>query len=134
MSEGAEGGEPGQAVLVVEDDQAIGNMLTTLLSVEGYRPMLIGDGRSALDAVRAIRPALMTLDLSLPVMDGLQVLDHLRQDRDDADPGARIPIIVVSAYTERLTPVHRSRVAAILTKPFEIESLMRCIRTALGET
>ena len=117
---------PDLTVLVIEDDPAIGNMLSTLLTVEGYRPMLVVDGREGLDAARAVRPALITLDLSLPSLDGVQVLERLDEGTD-----LRTPVIIVSAYTDRLTPAHRSRVSAILTKPFEIDTLLSCISAAL---
>jgi DNA-binding response OmpR family regulator len=114
-------------VLIIEDDPAIGHMMSTLLGVEGYRPVLVDDGFEGLKVARALRPALITLDLSLPTMDGLQILDRL-------DDGAerRTPVIVVSAYTDRLTPAHRARVSAIVTKPFEIDTLLSCINAALG--
>lgn len=113
-------------VLVIEDDPAIGNMLSTLLGVEGYRPVLVVDGLVGLQQAHALQPALITLDLSLPTLDGLQVLDRLDQ------PGLpRIPVVVVSAYTDRLTTNHRARVSAIVTKPFEIEALLGCISAAL---
>ena len=114
-------------VLIIEDDPAIGHMLTTLLSVEGYQPVLMADGQAGLDAARDLRPALITLDLSLPTIDGTQVLDQLDQQTD-----VRIPVIIVSAYTDQLTNAHRTRVSAILTKPFEIDTLLSCISAALG--
>ena len=116
-----------RTVLIIEDDPAIGHMLTTLLSVEGYQPVLKSDGQDGLDAARELRPALITLDLSLPTLDGTQVLEQL-----DRQPGPRIPVIIVSAYTEKLTSAHRARVSAIVTKPFEIDTLLNCISTALG--
>jgi len=119
---------PGRAVLVVEDDQGIGKMLVALLSAEGYHPTLVTDGGAALDAVRVVRPALITLDLSLPTVDGVQVLERLDETAYD-----RVPVIVVSAYTDRLTAAHRARAAAVLTMPFEIDTLLSCISLALGE-
>ena len=117
---------PDRTVLVIEDDPAIGNMLSTLLAVEGYRPILVVDGQEGLNAARTLRPALITLDLSLPSMDGLQILDRL-----DEGAGSWTPVIIVSAYTDRLTSAHRARVSAILTKPFEIDTLLSCITAAL---
>jgi DNA-binding response OmpR family regulator len=118
---------PNRTVLVVEDDPSIGNMLSTLLAVEGYQPVLIADGLEGLGAAHSLQPSVITLDLSLPSLDGFTFLDRL--DR----PGQpRIPVIIVSAYTDRLTVDHRARVSAILTKPFEIETLLGCIRAALG--
>ena len=127
MSDRAARGAPERTVLVIEDDPAIGTMLSTLLAVEGYRPVLVVDGRKGLDAARTLRPALITLDLSLPTMDGLQILDRL-----DEGIEVRTPVIIVSAYTDRLTAAHRARVSAILTKPFEIDTLLSCMTAALG--
>jgi DNA-binding response OmpR family regulator len=115
-----------RTVLVIEDDPAIGNMLSTLLAVEGYRPVLVVDGLEGLEKARTLRPSLITLDLSLPTMDGLQILDRL-----DDGAASRTPVIIVSAYTDRLTRAHRARVSAILTKPFEIDTLLSCITAAL---
>jgi len=121
---------PSRTVLVVEDDPAIGHMLTTLLAVEGYRPILIVDGLEGLAAAQLLHPALITLDLSLPGLDGFKFLDRL--DRLDQPDEPRIPVIIVSAYTDQLTVDHRARVSAIVTKPFEIETLLGCISAALG--
>lgn len=129
MSQHVAENAPDQTVLVIEDDPAIGNMLSTLLTVEGYRAMLVVDGQEGLDAARTVRPALITLDLSLPSLDGVQVLERLDEGTD-----LRTPVIIVSAYTDRLTPAHRSRVSAILTKPFEIDTLLSCISAALRGT
>ena len=120
----------GQAstVLVVEDDPAIGNMLVVLLNAEGYRAELVEDGGRALDTVRTCRPDLITLDLSLPNVDGVEILDQL-----DRNGEARVPIVVVSAYTERLAERHRQRVSAIIPKPFEIDDLLRSISTVLRD-
>ncbi len=126
MGDHVANGAPDRTVLVIEDDPAIGTMLSTLLAVEGYRPVLVVDGREGLEAARALRPALITLDLSLPTMDGLQILNRL-----DEGTESRTPVIVVSAYTDRLTRAHRARVSAILTKPFEIDTLLNCISAAL---
>jgi DNA-binding response OmpR family regulator len=115
-----------QTILIIEDDPA---MMTTLLTVEGYKPVLVADGQAGLAAAQRLRPALITLDLSLPTLDGGQVLDRL-----DGVANVRIPVVVVSAYTDQLTPSQRARVSAIVTKPFEIDTLLSCISTALGRT
>ena len=126
MSDHVANGAPDRTVLIIEDDPAIGNMLSTLLAVEGYRPILVADGKEGLDTARRLRPALITLDLSLPSLDGVQILERL-----DEGTETRTPVIIVSAYTDRLTSAHRSRVSAVLTKPFEIDTLLNCISAAL---
>jgi DNA-binding response OmpR family regulator len=126
VSDHGAGNAPDLTVLVIEDDPAIGNMLSTLLAVEGYRPILVVDGKEGLDTARRLRPAVITLDLSLPSLDGVQILERLDQGTED-----RTPVIIVSAYTDRLTAAHRARVSAVLTKPFEIDTLLSCISAAL---
>ena len=129
MSGDLTGGGPPRTVLVVEDDPAIGHMMVTLLEAEGYRPVLVADGALALDAARGERPALITLDLSLPNLDGLQILDRLDDTID-----AVVPVVVVSAYTKRLTDRHRQRAAAIVEKPFDVDTLLRSISAAIGSS
>ncbi|MCC7371845.1 MAG: response regulator transcription factor [Chloroflexi bacterium] len=116
-----------RTVLIVEDDPAIGHMMKTLLTVEGYRPVLVTDGQEALDVARDVQPALITLDLSLPTMNGAEVLERL----DDYVP-ERVPVVIVSAYTDELTAEQRARVTAIVEKPFEIDALVACIDAALA--
>jgi DNA-binding response OmpR family regulator len=122
------GPDANPAVLVVEDDPAIGTMLVSLLSAEGYRADLVADGRQVLPSVRDRQPDLITLDLSLPHLDGNEILDLL-----DGSAGTGVPVVVVSAYTERLAERHRRRVAAVITKPFEIDDLLSSIETALDQ-
>ena len=126
MSDHVAKSAPGVTVLIIEDDPAIGTMLSPLLGVEGYHPLLVADGQDGLDTARMMRPAAITLDLSLPSLDGIQILERLDEGTEQ-----RIPVIIVSAYTDRLTLAHRARVSAILTKPFEIDTLLSCISAAL---
>lgn len=106
-------------------------MLLTLLSVEGYQPVLVTDGLEGLMVAHSLRPALITLDLSLPTLDGSRLLDQL--DNGPSGTGRpKIPVIVISAYTDQLSSAHRARVSAILTKPFEIDSLLSAISAVLG--
>jgi DNA-binding response OmpR family regulator len=119
---------PGRAVLVIEDDQGIGKMLVALLTAEGYQPTLVVDGGKALDAARVLQPALITLDLSLPTMDGIEILERLDDSTD-----RRVPVVIISAYTERLTQAHRARALAVLTKPFEIDTLLAYLSAAIAE-
>ena len=127
MNPDPSGGPGSRTVLVVEDDAAIGHMLATLLGAEGYRPVLVADGARALEAARAERPAVITLDLSHPNLDGLESLDRL----DQSSPAGAVPVVVVSAYTKRLTERHRQRAAAVIEKPFEVDTLLGSIARAI---
>jgi CheY-like chemotaxis protein len=113
----------GVPVLVVEDDPAGGRFLSTLLASEGASVRLCHDGREALQLVQAFRPRLAVIDLALPGMSGLLVLDELRRQ-----PGCeQLAGIAVSALNgpriEQL--VDRSGFAGFVRKPIEMERLIR---------
>src|SRR5436309_4761523 len=69
-------------VLVVEDDDAIAQVLQRMLRMEGYDVRVAGDGVAALDAAHAFLPDLVILDLGLPKLDGIEVAKELHE-RDD---------------------------------------------------
>jgi CheY-like chemotaxis protein len=91
-------------VLVVEDDDAIAQVLQRSLRMEGYEVRIAGDGVDALDEAHAFLPDLVILDLGLPRLDGVDVAKTLRRTGDD------VPILVltardgVEARVEGLTP------------------------------
>ena len=85
------GGQP--RVLVVDDDDSVRDYLSQLLQEQGYEVMCAADGQAAIAAAKTFRPALITMDLAMPVMDGRTAIVKLR-----ADPELQhIPIMVISA-------------------------------------
>src|ERR1035441_9444925 len=78
-------------VLVVEDDDAIAQVLQRSLRMEGYEVRVAGDGVSALDLAHGFLPDLVILDLGLPKLDGIEVAKALRSSDDD------VPILVLTA-------------------------------------
>jgi DNA-binding response OmpR family regulator len=113
-------------VLVVEDDDAIAQVLQRSLRMEGYEVRLAGDGVSALEQAHAFLPDLVILDLGLPRMDGIEVAKNLRNDDD-------VPILVLTARD-----AVESRVAGLdsgaddyLVKPFERQELLARLRALL---
>jgi CheY-like chemotaxis protein len=65
-------------VLVVEDEPAIADVLRLNLRAAGYGVEVVGDGATALDAARDLRPSAIVLDIGLPVLDGIEVCRRLR--------------------------------------------------------
>jgi len=110
-------------VVVVEDDPSIAVLIAAILSDEGYTPFVVMDGRQAVQAVREVRPQVVTLDLELPGIDGRAVLRRLV---DDA-PGGQPRVVVVSASTDGLSRDERRLVARTLTKPFNVVDLLRAV-------
>ena len=109
-------------MLVVEDDGAIRGSLHEILAGEGIPMRSTANGQEALDLIAAQgRPALILLDLMMPVMDGATFLEHQR-----ADPAlAEIPVVIMTA-SQRGELAHL-RAAALLRKPFTIHQLLEIL-------
>lgn len=89
-----DGAEDRILVVYVEDDDDNVYMLTRRLRRRGFDVVVAGDGAAGIEAVRSVRPALVIMDMSLPVMDGWEATRHLK-----ADPATRtIPVIGLSSH------------------------------------
>ena len=118
----------GNRVLVVEDDPPMAESIARVLRASGYEVRVALDGFQAGDALRAFLPALMTLDLRMPGLDGFQVLDYVRQDPELA----RLKVLILSALPEeRLRQAVTAGADDALAKPFEAAELVRRIETLL---
>ncbi|MCL4465096.1 MAG: response regulator [Chloroflexi bacterium] len=117
-------------VLVVEDDVAIADLLATVIESEGYHTVPAYDGEAAVRLARHECPDLITLDLALPKKDGRDVLRALQTD----EITSCIPVIVVSAYTNRLQPEDRRHVVFVVNKPFDIDDLLSKLRAAMQDS
>src|SRR6185503_18349857 len=95
--------ETDREVLVVEDDPSMRQMLRRMLEKDGWPVREAENGVAALEALASHRPGLIILDLLMPVMDGLQVVEELQKHED----WRKIPVVVVSA--KELTQEDRHR-------------------------
>jgi len=113
-------------VLVVEDDDAIAQVLQRSLRMEGYEVRIAGDGVTALDEAHAFLPDLVILDLGLPRLDGLEVAKMLRRTDD-------VPILVLTARDGVESRVEGLDAGAddYLVKPFERQELLARLRALL---
>jgi CheY-like chemotaxis protein len=110
------------SVLLVDDDQALREMLEEILLSEGFRVTCTSNGLEALEVLRAgLRPGVILLDLMMPVMDGFAFREE--QLRDSAL--ANIPVVVFTAaqdWDERIDAT------AHVKKPFELEDLLATLQ------
>ncbi|MCL4294353.1 MAG: response regulator transcription factor [Anaerolineae bacterium] len=113
-------------ILVVDDEQSLLNIVTAYLRAEGYTVHTAMDGPSGLKAARAFKPDLMVLDIMLPSMDGIEVLQHLRRESD-------VYVIMLTARAEETDKVIGLSVGAddYLTKPFSARELVARVKAAL---
>jgi CheY-like chemotaxis protein len=79
-------------LLIVEDDPLMSRMYQKIFTFEGYEVEMAGDGQEGLDKVRASKPTLVLLDVMMPKLNGLQVLEKLKSDPETKD----IPVIMLT--------------------------------------
>ena len=115
-----------QQLLVVEDDPDIANLIRAQLEEAGYRATAVGRGEDALQAARELLPALITLDIRLPDMDGFEVLKRLKHDPETAD----IPVVIVSVVEDK-EKGFRLGALDYVGKPIDEESLLGAVRGIL---
>lgn len=112
-------------VLVVDDDEAIRNMVVRVLRRERYQTAEAVDGREALDRLRERPFAAMVLDLMMPIMSGIEVIRYLETH---ADAGRPCVIVITAAGQRELEQVESPSVHAVLRKPFELRTLIAAVR------
>ncbi|MCB1587947.1 MAG: response regulator [Xanthomonadales bacterium] len=118
------------AILVVDDDPDILDLVEILVSEAGLQPHCHADGDSALAALDRgdCEPALALLDILMPVMDGHELADALRQRRP------QLPILFVSGFSPRRVSISdEGGPTALLHKPFRPQQLLEQIRLLLEQ-
>ena len=110
-------------ILVVEDDAPVRNLITTTLKAHDYKFITAQNGNNAIMEASSHSPDIVLLDLGLPDMDGVEVIERIRTWSD-------MPIIVISARSEDKDKIDALDAGAddYLTKPFSVEELLARIR------
>jgi two-component system sensor histidine kinase/response regulator len=115
-------------ILIVDDEIHLAKIIQLTLEHAGYETLLAFDGEEALEMVRSSRPALVILDLMLPVLDGYKVCNRIK----DEEATKYIPVIILSARdlsTERLDePITAD---LFMAKPFDSAILLKEISELL---
>jgi CheY-like chemotaxis protein len=114
-----------EPILVVEDDDDTRDALCTLLEGQSYRVLDAPNGREALKVLSRTRPALVIMDLSMPIMSGWQLLDVIHERKLLPD----VPIIVLSADSRP-----PSADVCFLRKPIGAQHLLEAISSRLEHT
>ncbi len=116
-------------VLVIEDDPSVRGLLQTLLVAEGYDVVTASDGLAGLGKASSEQPALLLLDLVMPDLGGLRVLEQLRQD----PVLSQIPVIVVTGQIEAV-PLAQDLLGDdnVVLKPFGVGELLARVAAVIG--
>lgn len=113
-------------VLVVDDDLAIRETIAVMLEAEGYRVVVAAHGAEALVTMAHEQPAVILLDLNMPVMDGWELLRRLRAS------GVAIPVVFMTAGRAAHIEAERAGADGFLPKPFDIDLLYEVVARFAG--
>lgn len=115
-----------KTILIVEDDHNIADLLRLYLEKEGYQVVIAGDGGTGVEKFRQCNPALVLLDIMLPVMDGWAVCRTIRAE-------SKTPIIMLTAKGETEDKVTGLKTGAddYITKPFEMREVLARVEAVL---
>ncbi|NOU73792.1 response regulator [Paenibacillus sp. LMG 31458] len=107
-----------KVILIVEDDPAFAKILMDMSYKKGFRCLAAGDGFSALQLAKQYIPSAILLDLGLPDMDGLKVLDHLKYHNETR----HIPVHIISGRDRSSDSLQRGAIG-YLSKPIQVEDI-----------
>jgi CheY-like chemotaxis protein/putative methionine-R-sulfoxide reductase with GAF domain len=110
--------EGDRTVLVIENDQNFAKVLLDMARDKGYKAVVELDGEAGLKAAREVRPDAITLDIDMPGMDGLEVLDRLKRDPETR----HVPVHIISGMEEKREGLKAGAIA-FLAKPVSKEAL-----------
>lgn len=110
-----------RSVLVVDDDQALRRLFTTLLSRQGFSVDTANDGRAAYERLQRYTYSVILLDLMMPDVNGFELLETLQRD----SPTLLGRIIVMTGASQRsIESLDTSRIWGLIRKPFDIDQLV----------
>jgi CheY-like chemotaxis protein len=115
-------GSAGGHILIVEDSPEVAEAFALLLEQEGYRVSTSSNGREALALLKRERPQLVFVDLVMPDLNGLQLIEQMRNDEELND----IPVVAVTAS------MHRARGVHTVKKPFAGAGLIEAAKFYCG--
>lgn len=117
-------------VVVAEDDEDILRLVATRLDRDGYDVVQTRDGAQALATVRERKPALALLDVSMPALDGIEVLTRIRGDESLA--GTRVMLLTAMAQETDVRRAFDAGADGYIRKPFSLAELSTQVAELLG--
>jgi two-component system, OmpR family, response regulator VicR len=115
-------------VLVVEDEHSQAEVLTMLLTIEGFEVAVANNGKEALAQLDRVQPDLIVTDYMMPLMDGGEMAKLVRA----APLHAKVPIVMTSATDAQQVEQHSAHYDAFVRKPYRWDDLLAIIRHLLA--
>ncbi len=121
----------GYHILIVDDEPNVGDVMGIYLRREGFGVSIARDGKAALDEIQRQPPDLMILDIMLPGIDGLQIVQRLREVEE-----SDVPILILSARTQESDRILGLEIGAddYVTKPFSPREVVTRVKALLRRT
>ena len=122
----------GQKILVVEDNELNLKLFCDLLRVHGYEAEPVRDGREAVDRARAFAPDLVVMDIQMPYVSGLELIERMK-----ADDGLKaVPIMAVTAYAAKGDEerIRDAGAEGYVSKPISVLKFVEAVRALLDGT
>jgi CheY-like chemotaxis protein len=119
------------ALLIVDDEESNRDMLSRRLQRHGFEVVMAEDGHQALDSIRQQTPDVVLLDIRMPGMSGMEVLQTIREQYS----ATQLPVIMVTAEGQSASIVEALRIGAndYITKPVDLPVVLARIRTVLSQ-
>lgn len=116
-------------ILIVDDEKNTCDILAEFLTEEGYQAFSALRGRSALNIIKKKKPDLVLLDIKMPKMDGIEVLEKIKKIDEN------ISVVMITGYGGLKTAREAMRLGAYdyVTKPFNLDFIKAVVRDALSE-
>ncbi|HEX2172106.1 MAG TPA: response regulator [Dehalococcoidia bacterium] len=105
-------------ILVVDDDPDLRSVISDVLELEGYPVAVAGDGAEALEVVEDVKPPLVLLDPTMPVLNGREFIQTLR------DRGVDAPVLIMTGSEDADGWARQVGAAGVIKKPFELDELL----------
>lgn len=116
-----------EKILIIDDDKNIQSLLSDIVALEGYEPLVADNGKKALKSVKTHLPDLVLLDIKLPKMDGMEVLKEIKKIDNT------LMVIILTGYGEIKDAVQATKLGAFnyITKPVRSKEITAIIKEAL---
>jgi two-component system OmpR family response regulator len=116
-----------ELIMIVDDEPGVRELLRDTLHIAGFETIEANDGMSALTLLRTSKPALMVIDINMPLMDGFELVERLRANND------LTPVLMLTAREDKTDIARGLKIGAddYVIKPFGIEELILRIKAIL---
>jgi two-component system, OmpR family, alkaline phosphatase synthesis response regulator PhoP len=120
-----------KVLMLVDDEQAILDLLETILEGEGYKVVKALNGEEALKKLEKVKPDLLLLDFFMPGMSGLDVCKKIRENSKLKD--LKIAFLTVARFDKKaVADLKKFNVLDYITKPFDAKDLVKRIKKMVG--